>query len=142
MSPSTQYSYRVKTRDDLGNTGSWSTTKSATTDTLGDPPSVSTISATDIGYNHATLNGNLDSVGDYNNCQVWFVYDTESHSNWNAYDYDTAHEPKSGTGAFSAGFNDFFSYDAVTIYYRAVASNTGGTSMGSVSYTHLTLPTN
>ena len=132
LNPSGQYTYRVKTRDALGNTGSWSISKSATTDPLGDPPSVTTVSATDIICNGATLNGNLDSVGGYNNCQVWFVFDEESHSNWNSYDYDTSPEAKNSPGPFSTSFSRSFGFEeTVTIFYRAVASNSGGTVMGS-----------
>ena len=92
------------------------------------PPTVSTNNATGIGTNHATLNGNLDNMGNASSCEVWFVWDTNYHNNWQDYTNETSHQTKSSTGPFSHFLDGL---NPETLYhYRAVASNIGGTSQG------------
>ncbi len=75
LSPSTQYSYRVQTRDQSANhnTGAWSTTQSATTDQAVTPSLVSwwefDNDATDSqGDNDGTLGGSAGYVNDSGYC--------------------------------------------------------------------------
>ena len=102
-------------------------------------PSVTTNDATDISGNSAKLNGNLNNMGGASSCDVWFVWDTTSHSNYAYYANSTTHQTKYSTGSFS---DTISSLDPGTTYhFRAVASNDAGTSQGSdESFTTLTSP--
>ena len=92
-----------------------------------DPPSVTTGSASYISCINGLFYGNLDDLGGANSCDVWFVYDTTSHVNWYDYERETTHETKYNSGSFESSFLPM----GGTMYYRAVASNNGGTSPGA-----------
>jgi len=92
-------------------------------------PQVSTKPATGVGETYATLNGYLDSTGG-ETCEVWFVWDTTSHSSYVDYSHSTSHQ----TGKTSAGsFSQYISGLApgVTYHFRAVAKNYEGTVQGN-----------
>lgn len=83
-------------------------------------PSVSTREASSVGYQSATLNGYLGSPG-ASSCEVWFVYDTTSHTSWQDYEHSTSKETETGTATFSRAITGL---DINTTYhYRAVAEN-------------------
>ncbi|EMR74853.1 hypothetical protein MBGDF03_00049 [Thermoplasmatales archaeon SCGC AB-540-F20] len=93
-----------------------------------EPPTVTTNEANGIGFDHATLNGNLDDMGGVSSCEVWFVWDTSYHDNYQDYEHETDHQTKTSIGSFSQFLDGL---DPETLYhYRAVASNTAGTSQG------------
>lgn len=127
LQPDTQYTYQVRTRDALGNIGYWSTSKSATTPPYIAPPSVST-DGVDFFNPFPKVYGTLNSLGGTDNCEVWLVYDTNSHANWAEYKWDTIHKTKTSTGQFDC-ILDAYGMD-VTYYYRAIAKNSGGTVQG------------
>lgn len=81
-------------------------------------PQVSTAVATDITTNSATLNGSLDSLGDYTSVDVSFVWgDAEGGPYPNE---TTPAETKTETGAFSAPISGLASNS--TYYFRAKAT--------------------
>ncbi len=71
-------------------------------------------------------------MGGASSCDVWFQYGLTT-----SYGSETAHQPKTSTGAFSASIS---SLTPGTLYhFRAAASNSAGTSYGS-DKTFYTLP--
>ena len=88
-------------------------------------PIVSTGTASNVGPNSATLNGNLLDMG-ASSCSVWFEYGTTT-----SYGSSTTHTPKTSTGAFSASISELSS--GTLYHFRACASNSGGTSYGEDS---------
>ncbi len=91
-------------------------------------PSVSTQAATEVTAAGAKLNGYLNGLGGASSCQVWFVYDTTSHSNYQYYSSSTTHQTKFSTGSF---YQTISGLSANTNYYfRAVAQNSQGTVQG------------
>lgn len=62
------------------------------------PPTVTTSAATNVKHSSATLNGLLNSLGDYTEVQVRFEYGPTV-----AYGSTTSWQTKTTTGAFSAG---------------------------------------
>ncbi len=90
-------------------------------------PQVTTQAASNIGYSFATLNGYLSKVGAAS-CQVWFVYDVVSHTNWEDYAYSTPHLTKTSPSSFSYELMDL--EIGITYHFRAVASNAAGTVAG------------
>ena len=84
------------------------------------PPTVTTLSATEISANIATLKGRLDSLGDYTSVAVSFVWGAESQSDASNYPGETALETMQSTGEFAAVLTDLLSN--TTYYYRVRAS--------------------
>ncbi|HWQ67555.1 MAG TPA: PKD domain-containing protein, partial [Methanospirillum sp.] len=99
-------------------------------------PIVQTLSNGTVTSSTAVLNGNLTSIGS-GNCSVWFGYRTSPGGVL----MNTTSVSKSSVGQFNAtasGLNPGSTY-----YYSAFASNSGGTSNGSVqSFITSTLPQN
>jgi len=98
--------------------GAWSSEE-------GEPPTVSTGSATGEGINASTLHGSIDSLGAGGTCTLrgfeWGTSPGSYSSNW-------TEEGTYGTGAFSYTATDLNS-DTV-YYYRAFATNSKGTGYG------------
>ena len=91
-------------------------------------PSVKTMTASNIGYSFATLNGYLSNVG-AKSCEVWFVYDTTYHSDWRDYKYSTSKIVKTSVGSFSYTITGLELN--VTYHFRAVANNSAGAVAGN-----------
>lgn len=90
-------------------------------------PQVSTMSASGVGSTYATLNGYLHSTG-WEDCEVWFVWDTTYHSSYQYYSHSTPHQSKSSTGSFSRYISSLT--PGVEYHFRAVAKNYEGTVQG------------
>jgi hypothetical protein len=89
-----------------------------------------TVTTKDPSYDDywALLKGNLDNMGGEPNCEVWFEYKKNSSSSYTP----TTHVTKTTTGYFEWLVNGL---TASTAYqFRACASNSAGTSYGSVKY--------
>ena len=93
-------------------------------------PEVETNSASEVEYGSACLNGKLTDGGfcDGSTCDVWFVYDTTSHNNYEDYSYSTPHQTRSSTGSFNQLIDELEL--GTRYYYRAVASNDADTDDG------------
>jgi hypothetical protein len=93
------------------------------------PPTLTTLAATGVymnGGTHATLNGNLSSLGGAPTADIWFEwgYDT-SYGNY------AGNATVSATGAYTATITG---YDpSNTVYYRFVGKNVDGTTYGSAA---------
>ena len=123
----TTYHFRAIARNDAGTT--YGNDRTFTTDYDGnnsdsEEPYVVTNSATDINRYSATLNGNLEEIGDDNDAEVWFEYGKTS-----SFGNNTNHKIKSTSGTFSSYIDDLSS--DTTYYFRAVARNSYGTVYGS-----------
>jgi len=101
----------------------------------GNPPTVTTQSATSITYQSATLNGNITAIGDSTPTRRGFYVNT-SESKTGADDvYETGSFP---TGSFSLGTGD--TLDPNTTYYcLAYATNTQGESTNNTWESFVTL---
>ena len=102
-------------------------------------PQVTTNSAGNIGYASATLNGYLNKVG-ASSCNVWFVYDTTSHTDIDDYAHATPKAQKTSASSFSRTISGLSVN--VTYHFRAVAQNGAGTAVGddATFTTHAVLP--
>ena len=129
LDSNTMYDFQAGAKNSVGS--DWGNTKQFTTDSEPiDPPSVTTNDATIHPLpGIATLHGTLNDLGEDSSCEVWFVWDTNSYSSWQDYEYGTTHETKYSTGQFEELIGDLSS--GVTYHFRAVASNGGGTVQGS-----------
>lgn len=96
LSSNTQYYYRVSALNTVG-AGNPSNMASATTDTIA--PQVTTGSATAVTFTSATLNGTLDTLGDFSPVSVLFRYRAENSGS--AYT-ETTPQIVTATGPFSA----------------------------------------
>ncbi len=129
LNPSTTYYYRAWSYDSTTGLYSdgYSQDSEATTQSPISPPSVATHDPT-MTPDFVTLHGYLESLGDSNTCEVWFVTDTASHDSWEDYDFSAQKETKNTVGEFE--YTMPFGYSPSRVYYRAVASNEGGTVQG------------
>ena len=116
LKPDTTYHFKAVAR----NSKKTSYGNDLTFHTPAEIPEVITQQATNIGYNEATLNGYLNRVG-AQNCQVWFVYDTTFHENWQDYAYNTTHYIMNSPGEFSVVLQNL--EPSTHYHFRAVASN-------------------
>ncbi|HDS59614.1 MAG TPA: PKD domain-containing protein [Thermoplasmatales archaeon] len=123
LDPDTTYHYRAV----AGNSRRTAYGQDRTFTTGATPPQVSTRAASGVGYSSATLNGYLSKAG-AQSCQVWFVYDTVSHSSWQDYAHETSTLNRDSSGSFSISISGL-SVDTA-YHYRAVASNSAGTVAG------------
>lgn len=91
-----------------------------------DAPTVVTLSASAITGVSATLSGNITNVDTVNATVRGFEYDTDSGA---PYAFDTHEHGSYAAGNYSLGISSLSSY---TLYYfRAYATNTGGTGYGA-----------
>lgn len=91
------------------------------------PPTLSTLAATDVymnGGTHATLNGNLTSLGGAPTADIWFEWGyTTAYGNY------AGNVTANATGTYTATITG---YDpSNTVYYRFVGENVDGTTYGS-----------
>lgn len=92
------------------------------------PPTLSTLAATGVymnGGTHATLRGNLTSIGGAPTANVWFEWGyTTAYGNY------AGNVTANATGTYTATITG---YDpSNTVYYRFVGENVDGTTYGSV----------
>jgi phosphodiesterase/alkaline phosphatase D-like protein len=102
---------------------------SFSTSSSGFPPAVSTLAATSVGANAATLNGDVTPNG--LSTDAWFEWGTDPVlSSFGS----TASQPV-GSGTISQSVNATLTglVTGVTYYYRAAAGNGSGTSKGNIS---------
>lgn len=95
------------------------------------PPSVTTNAASSVSFTTLTLNGDITSIGDASVTQHGFAFGTSSS-------LTGANVATSTLGAGSAGTyteNEISLIPATTYYFRAYATNTGGTGYGSIQST-------
>lgn len=101
------------------------------------PPTLSTLAATNVymnGGTHATLNGNLTSLGGAPTADIWFEWGyTTAYGNY------AGNVTANATGTYTATITG---YDpSNTVYYRFVGENVDGTTYGSaVSFTVSPIP--
>jgi len=96
--------------------------------TAADAPTISTVAAGSIDYDSATLNGSIDITGGENATQHGFAYGTDSALS--TVIATTTLGAYSGTGTFNETINSFD--PSTTYYFRAYATNGGGTGYGSI----------
>ncbi|MFC7229647.1 hypothetical protein N0B31_19770 [Salinirubellus salinus] len=101
--------------------------------TGGSSTAVETAPATDVGESGATLEGNLNDLGDAASAEVGFEYRESGASSWTA----TATESLTSTGAFSQSVTDLTS--ETEYEYRAVATTGDGTTVTGSAVTFSTL---
>ena len=133
------YNLTVQVSDGAGNSSNATITISITDVDV--PPTVATLSASQIQNNNATLNGNLSSLGSNSdgNQQVGeygFVYSTNASQTNNLLLGESGVQKAVGlnpasTGTYSHTIAGLF--PGINYYFRAFALNDGGTSYGEVS---------
>ena len=136
LKPDKTYHYRIVAK----NSRKIAYTGDATFTTQAKPPQVTTMSATNVRYSEAKLRGYLNEVGSQI-CEVWFVYDTSYHSNWQDYAYSTTHKNLTSPTSFSRLIQGL--QINTTYHFRAVAKNKAGISYGNdMTFTTTTLKAN
>lgn len=116
LTPGTTYYFRA--RADGGTYGASAGAEMAFT-TSKIPPSVTTNAAGGITSENATLNGNLDSLGDAATVNAAFQWGT---NHGGPYQHTTANQAMTTTGAFSAGLSNL---DGNTTYYFRAKADGG-----------------
>jgi len=117
------YTVKLQIKD---NTGATATDAAQVTISSGIvAPAVTTNAATGVGDTTATLNGNLDGMGNAASCEVWFEYGTTT-----SYGTSTAHQMKTSTGVFSQSISTLTK--GTLYHFRAVAKNTAGTIFSTI----------
>ncbi len=130
LAGSTQYWWRASAMDPDGS-GTFtdsSTCNTFTTGTAVSAPTVTTNFAGGINFNSANLVGSITATGGANATQNGFAYGTVS--NLSTVIATTTLGGMTGTGPFNSGISGLST--GVTYYYRAYATNTGGTGYGSI----------
>ena len=102
---------------------------SFTTSSPGSPPIVATLSTTSVGANTATLNGNVTANGLATN--AWFEYGTDPNLASSA--STSSQSVGSGTTSQSVSAALTGLTSGTTYYYRVAASNSSGTTRGSIA---------
>ena len=131
----TLYTYKVQTKDNVGNTGSFSTSLSATTNACLTIPTVQTLPATYITANSADFNGKVTNFGGVENwkCNGIFEYRKVGDTTWI--------QPVNNIYISSDGSILYFIFnlaDNTNYEYRAGARNSAGTGWGNaVTFTTL-----
>ena len=133
------YNLTVQVSDGAGNSSNATITVSVTD--VDAPPTVTTLSASQIQNNNATLNGNINRLGSNGDGsqqvgEYGFVYSTNASQTNNLLIGESGAQKTVGlnstsTGVYShtiAGLSQGINY-----YFRAFAVNDGGTSYGEVS---------
>lgn len=127
LSNNTSYDFAVQGVNATGN-GAWSAT--STQSTNADLPSLSTDAASSITSSGGTLNSTISGVGGANATTCGFAYGTDS-TLASVIATTTDSTCPSGTGSFLKILSGLSA--AVTYYFRAYATNTGGTGYGSIA---------
>ena len=104
--------------------------------TPAEPPAVTTDAATDVTTESATLNGSLDSLGDYTTVDVSFEWGTTLGGPYP--NETTPPEAMTSTGAFSANLSSLSS--DTTYYFRAKATGSVTVYGDELSFTTLPSP--
>jgi hypothetical protein len=114
--------YRIAAQNSAGT--NYGSTLSFTTTSIAQPPTVTTLAATNISSSGGTMNGSVNPNG--LSTTVWFQWGTTS-----ALGQNTGSATTSGTT--TASWNSVLSGRAqnITFYYRIAAQNSAGTSYGS-----------
>ncbi len=123
----TTYRYRIRGTNATGD-GLYSTPAEQATGA--NAPSVTTNAATGVSDTIATLNGNISDTGGANATDRGFAWGTDPLLSGG----DTATTTESGsfgTGTFSTGLSSLT--QSTTYYFRAYATNSGGTGFGSIT---------
>lgn len=125
LEPNTTYEFRAKAKNAIG-WGYGDTLEFTTLPPPPFPPSVTTQAATAITHNSATGHGTIvDTGGETITCSArGFEWGTES----GVYGNTVSSSGTFGTGSFSGSLTGLPS--GTTIYYRAFATNAGGTGYG------------
>ena len=122
LTASTTYHFRVVASNSAGT--SMGSDKTFTTLTATGPPVVSTSPATNVTTSSATLNGSLDPHG--LTTSVSFQYGTTT-----SYGHTTAMQSQTGSTYRNIAANISSLTTHTTYHFRIVATNSGGTRMGS-----------
>lgn len=92
------------------------------------PPLVETRPAEGVHTGSAILIGNLVDMGQADWVDVWFVWDEESHENWQDYENQTGVLRRDSAGEFVISVGNLVS--DTTYYFRVVAENNSGLDFG------------
>lgn len=92
-----------------------------------DTPSVTTVSASSVDQDSATLRGTLDDDGGDNNLHTWFEWGTSSGNLSNSISANSVDDDGDSFSKNISGLNDNTTY-----YYRACAENDSDQDCGSV----------
>ena len=92
------------------------------------PPTVSTLAPEDVHTGSVTMVGDLIDNGQDESTQVWFVWDEKPGQDWQDYAYHTGSLTPRTEGEFVISIGNFLS--DTTYYFRAVAKNNAGLSLG------------
>ena len=123
LAPSTTYYFRLVATNSGGtNTG---TVQSFMTPAQAMAPTVATTPATSVSATGGVMNGTVNANG--LTTSVWFEWGT-------SYALGSSTPPGTGSGTITSAWSATLMYagSATTYYYRIVASNSSGTSYGSV----------
>ena len=124
LSTNTIYYFRAVASNSAG-TVYGSTYNFITTSQSINYPSISTSYASSISDNSATLNGYLNNLGNASSVDIWFDWGTTTNCG-NSINHMTG----GATGGFISTLTGLSAN--TTYYFRAMASNSAGTSYGSV----------
>ncbi len=124
LNPGTTYYYRAVASNNAGTSyGNQYTFTTASSGSI-TPPTVTTLTTSSVGTNSAVVRGDLTNLGGASSCNVYFQYGTTP-----SYGYTTTPTTQTNTGIFTKTLTGLTS--GTTYYYRAVASNSAGTSYGT-----------
>lgn len=128
LSPSTTYYYRVAGSNSAGTTKGSILSFTTSAASTGTAPAVTTAAATSVTSSGGTLNGSVNPNGAATT--AWFEWGTSS--TLSTFTQTTAQSAGSGTTAsnISAALTGLTA--STTYYYRAAASNSAGTTKGSI----------
>lgn len=126
LSPGTEYHFRAKGE---GEGTGYGADRTLTT-IAPQVPAASTTGASDVGGTSATLSGNLDSLGELADVDVWFEWGTDT-----SYGNTTPAQNMSATGPFSAIIDGL---STGTEYHFRATVGSGGASGGDMSFTTIT----
>ncbi len=126
LSAGTTYNFRVGSQDAAGNA---TTSQNYTFTTSVNAPTLTTSAASSVAQTSATLNGSITATGGANATQSGFAYGTSSSLTTNV--STSTLGAQTGTASFNEGVTGLTCN--TTYYFRAYATNTGGTGYGSIT---------